>query len=80
MLAILKYETAASLTCLIDSTIIDTYRYALFGKSEQYNVDLARLLRVDNYLSLTSRTRYTIIESSTRQALHTGSFFFKNAV
>ncbi len=79
-LSTIKYETAAGLTCLIESTIIDTYQFPLFTQPASFSLAAARLLRVENYISLTSRTRYTVIESATRRPLSTSSFFFKNAV
>lgn len=78
LLATIKYETISSLTYLVESTIIDTYKYQLFKQSDNSTLDLARLLRIDNYMSLTSRTRYTVIEATSNETLSTGSFFFKN--
>jgi len=80
LVAALKYETATSLTYMVDSTVVDTYNYDLFNKEEDYNLDLSRFLRLDNYYSLSNRTRYTVIESATRNALRSSSTFFKNAV
>lgn len=78
--AAIKYETATSLTYLVDSTAIDTYSYDIFNKFEDHSVEFTRMLRFDNYYSLFNRTRYTIIEAITKTPLKTAAFFFKNAV
>jgi NADH:ubiquinone oxidoreductase subunit C len=76
----LKYETAASLSFMVESTMIDTYNYNLFSRDEEYSLELSRLLRVDNYYSLFNRVRYTTIEAVTKKPLYSSSVVFKNAI
>lgn len=80
LLAALKYETSTSLTFLVESTIVDTYKYNLFTNIESYDLSVNRMLRIDNYFSLFNRVRYTILESSGKQPLYSSTTFFKNAV
>ena len=80
LLSIIKYETATSLSFLVESTAVDTYNYNLFTKADAYNFELARLLRIDNYFSLYNRTRYTLIESVSKTLLKTSTTFFRNAI
>lgn len=80
LITALKYETTTSLSFLVESTIIDTYNYNLFSRDEDYSIEMSRLLRVDNYLSLYNRVRYTLIESSTKKPLQSSSTVFKNAI
>jgi NADH:ubiquinone oxidoreductase subunit C len=77
---LLKYETATSLSFLVESTAIDTYNYGLFEKDEDYDFELPRLLRIDNYYSLSTHVRYTLLESVTTKALHSATYIFKNAI
>ena len=76
----LKYETATSLTFLVESTAIDTYKYNVFTRNDVYDIGVNRMLRVDNYFSLFSRIRYTIIESASTQGFYSSSVLFKNAI
>lgn len=80
LITALKYETGTSLSYLVDSTAVDTYKYSMFSKDENYNIELSRFLRVDNYASIFNRLRYTIIESATRKPLYSSSIIFKNAI
>jgi len=77
---VLKYETATSLTYLVESTVLDTYQYELFNKDEDYELHLPRFLRANNYYSLSNRTRYTIFDSYTKNPLISCAFVYKNAV
>lgn len=79
-IATLKYETTTSLTFLVESTALDTYNYTFFKQNDSHDFGTTRLLRIDNYLSLYNRTRYTTIESGTRKPFYSSSVFFKNAV
>jgi hypothetical protein len=65
---------------MVESSIIDTYNYDLFSREEQYNLELPRFLRIDNYYSLYNRVRYTSIEASTKKPLYSSSTLYKNAV
>lgn len=80
LMATIKYETTTTLSYLVDSTVIDTYKYDLFNSSDNYNLNLSRFLRIDNYASIFNRIRYTIIESATKKPLYSSSVFFKNAI
>ncbi len=75
----LKYETSTSQSFLTESTLIDTYNYTLFSRQEDYSLELARLLRIDNYYSLFNKVRYTTIEAITKKELYTSSVLYKNA-
>jgi len=76
----LKYETATSLTYMVEATMIDTYNYDLFFKDEDYHLELPRLLRLDNYYSLFNRVRYSVIEAASKKPLFSSSVVYKNAV
>jgi len=76
----LKYETATSLTYLVDSTGIDTYQYDLFDIEENYNISVPRFLRLNNYYSLTNRARYTVMNAWTKNKLVSCATIYKNAV
>jgi NADH:ubiquinone oxidoreductase subunit C len=76
----IKYETATSLSYLVESTIIDTYNYDLFAKEEDYSVEISRFLRIDNYYSLFNRARYSTIESLSNKPLFSGSVVYKNSI
>jgi len=80
LVATLKYETTTNLTYLVESTTIDTYSYNLFSKNDEYSIDVARVLRLDNYFSLFNRIRYTVIESSGKTPFSSSSVFFKNSI
>ena len=80
LITTLKYETTTSLSFLVESTVIDTYKYDLFSKNEGCNIEMSRLLRIDNYFSLFNRIRYTLIESSTKTPLYSSATLFKNAI
>ena len=69
-----------SLTYLVESTVIDTYKYDFIKKKMQSEINLPRTLRIDNYYSLSNRTRCTIIEAVTQNTIFTSALFFKNAV
>lgn len=75
-----KYETATSLSYLVESTIIDTYNYDIFFKNEEYHFELPRFLRIDNYYSLFNRVRYSTIESGSKNPMRSGSVVYKNAI
>jgi len=76
----LKYETATSLTYMVESTMVDTYNYDLFFREEEYDIELARLLRIDNYYSLFNRVRYSTIESASKKPLFSSTVVYKNAI
>jgi len=80
LISALKYEAATSLTFLVESTAIDTYKYNLFNRNEMYEIGVNRMLRIDNYFSLFNRIRYTIIESASKQPFYSSSTLFKNAI
>jgi NADH:ubiquinone oxidoreductase subunit C len=80
LITTIKYETATSLSFLVESTVIDTYNYNVFETIDAYSFEVPRFLRLDNYYSLFNRSRYTVIEAATRQPLQSSSVLFKNAV
>ncbi len=79
-LTVLKYETSTNLSLLVESTMVDTYKYNLFFKEGDVSLELSRILRFDNYYSIYNRIRYTTIEAATTKNLQSSSVFFKNAV
>lgn len=77
----MKYETANSLTFLVDSTVIDTYSYNLFEEEEEeYIYELPRLLKLDNYYSLTSHVRYTTFVTVSQDKLYSEAIVYKNSI
>jgi NADH:ubiquinone oxidoreductase subunit C len=76
----LKYETATSLTYMVESTMVDTYNYDIFTRDEEHDFELSRFLRIDNYYSLFNRARYSTIESASKNPLGSSAFVYKNAV
>jgi hypothetical protein len=76
---IFKYETATSLSYLADSTIIDTYQYEIFQKPDDFMITLARQLRLNNYYSISNKSRYTILETGTKTPLTSVVPLYKNA-
>lgn len=80
LITVLKYETGTSLTFCVDSTGIDAYKYELFSRPEDYNLQLPRILRVDNYYSLSARTRYTVLEGSNQAPFSSSTGRYKNAL
>jgi len=76
----LKYETASSLSYMVESTMLDTYNYDLFFRDEEHSFELSRFLRLDNYYSLFNRSRYSTIEASSKQPLFSSAIMYKNAV
>ncbi len=76
----LKYETATSLTYMVESTVIDTYNYDLFGVEESHDFELSRFLRLDNYYSLFNKARYSTVEALTTKPLSSSSIIYKNSI
>jgi len=65
---------------MVESTMVDTYNYDLFFREEEYDIELARLLRIDNYYSLFNRVRYSTIESASKKPLFSSTVVYKNAI
>lgn len=74
----MKYETFSGNTFLVDSTAVDTYNYTWINNEMNFNI--SRLLRVDNYYSLSNKLRYTVFESCGKSPTLSVSNLFKNAV
>jgi len=77
---LLKYENATSLSFLVDATAVDTYNYDILEEDEDFDFNLPRLLRIENYYSLSNHVRYTLIEGITKNKLFSSSVVFKNSV
>jgi hypothetical protein len=76
---VLKHELSSNLLFLAESTAIDTYKYNIFEKSADNAFEISRILRINNYYSLSNKIRYSIIEAMANLPLKSITMLFKNA-